>query len=269
MNIEISVENRVATPPSNAVIVCGNSDYTLTFSFDAEWEAETNKVARFVWFSRNKTYSEEISFEGNTVAVPILSNTNAVHVGVYAGNLRTTTPAKIVCEHSILCYGSEDEKEHDSLARIKGQLEEFAKALAGIEVDPAEIKNAVMEYLAKNPPKVTETDPTVPAWAKQSQKPKYTAAEVGAVAKSELDAVVEAALAQAKASGAFDGRDGVDGQPGKDGVDGKPGADGKDGTTGRDGKDGYSPVRGTDYWTAADVAEIKAYVDEAILGGAW
>lgn len=33
--------------------------------------------------------------------------------------------------------------------------------------------------------------------------------------------------------------------------------------------DGYSPVRGTDYWTDADKAEIKSYVDEAILGGEW
>lgn len=30
-----------------------------------------------------------------------------------------------------------------------------------------------------------------------------------------------------------------------------------------------SPVRGVDYWTEADIASIKAYVDEAILGGAW
>lgn len=35
------------------------------------------------------------------------------------------------------------------------------------------------------------------------------------------------------------------------------------------GAPGYSPVRGTDYWTDADKAEIKSYVDEAILGGAW
>lgn len=32
---------------------------------------------------------------------------------------------------------------------------------------------------------------------------------------------------------------------------------------------GYSPVRGIDYWTEEDKAEIKSYVDEAILGGAW
>ena len=35
------------------------------------------------------------------------------------------------------------------------------------------------------------------------------------------------------------------------------------------GKDGYTPQKGTDYWTDADKAEIKSYVDEAILGGAW
>lgn len=41
------------------------------------------------------------------------------------------------------------------------------------------------------------------------------------------------------------------------------------GADGQNGADGYTPVRGTDYWTEADKAEIKAYVDEAILGGAW
>ena len=32
---------------------------------------------------------------------------------------------------------------------------------------------------------------------------------------------------------------------------------------------GYTPVRGVDYWTEADKAEIHDYVEEAILGGAW
>lgn len=36
-----------------------------------------------------------------------------------------------------------------------------------------------------------------------------------------------------------------------------------------DGEDGYTPVRGTDYWTDADKAEIKSYVDDAILNGEW
>lgn len=35
------------------------------------------------------------------------------------------------------------------------------------------------------------------------------------------------------------------------------------------GKDGYTPIRGIDYWTNDDKTEIKSYVDDAILGGAW
>ena len=35
------------------------------------------------------------------------------------------------------------------------------------------------------------------------------------------------------------------------------------------GEPGYTPVRGTDYWTDADKAEIKAYIDDAILNGEW
>jgi hypothetical protein len=42
-----------------------------------------------------------------------------------------------------------------------------------------------------------------------------------------------------------------------------------DSFAGAGGKDGYTPVKGTDYWTDEDIAEIKAYVDDAILGGAW
>lgn len=53
------------------------------------------------------------------------------------------------------------------------------------------------------------------------------------------------------------------------GQKGDPGVQGEPGTNGTPGADGYTPVRGVDYWTNDDKAEIKAYVDEAILGGAW
>ena len=32
------------------------------------------------------------------------------------------------------------------------------------------------------------------------------------------------------------------------------------------GEDGYTPVRGTDYWTADDIAEIQSYIDNQIGG---
>lgn len=36
-----------------------------------------------------------------------------------------------------------------------------------------------------------ETDPTVPAWAKEATKPTYTADEVGAASKTELEAIID------------------------------------------------------------------------------
>lgn len=50
---------------------------------------------------------------------------------------------------------------------------------------------------------------------------------------------------------------------------GAKGDKGDKGDTGSNGANGKTPVRGTDYWTSADIAEIKSYVDDAILNGAW
>ena len=54
---------------------------------------------------------------------------------------------------------------------------------------------------------------------------------------------------------------------GKDGKDGESGKDGEDGKDGTDGADGYTPVRGVDYWTDADIAAIKQYIDDEIING--
>ena len=52
-------------------------------------------------------------------------------------------------------------------------------------------------------------------------------------------------------------------------MSGKQGVQGPQGVQGSQGEMGPKPVKGTDYWTEADKAEIKAYVDDAILGGKW
>ena len=61
------------------------------------------------------------------------------------------------------------------------EIKEKIKHLESIQ-DPDAIKNAVDDYLQNNPIQIDEKDPTVPEWAKQPTKPKYTADEVGAVA---------------------------------------------------------------------------------------
>jgi len=43
-------------------------------------------------------------------------------------------------------------------------------------------------------------------------------------------------------------------------IKGADGRDGKDGAPGQDGKDGYTPVKGVDYYTDADEADMVAAV---------
>lgn len=107
MVIKINIANKRPTVDGTPIIVCGNSDYTIEFTFDAEWTAAGIKTARFVYFSKGKVKHQDVNFTGNTVAVPIISNTTQVKVGVYAGELRTTTPAVIPCDLSILCGSGE------------------------------------------------------------------------------------------------------------------------------------------------------------------
>lgn len=102
--IRIQVANKIATNLTpNEVIVCGNSDYTIAFSFDAEWNAEPTRTARFTYFRNGRNHYKECTFEGSIAPVPVLSGIREVHVGVYAGDLHTTTPVRVLCRQSILC----------------------------------------------------------------------------------------------------------------------------------------------------------------------
>ena len=101
--LHISVLDKKATYLSrDGDIVCGNSDYVIEFAFDAEWDAHEEKVARFIWNGHYK----DVTFTGTTCPVPIITNAAEVEVGVYAGELSTTTPAIISCQKSILCHST-------------------------------------------------------------------------------------------------------------------------------------------------------------------
>lgn len=70
-----------------------------------------------------------------------------------------------------------------------------------------------------------------------------------------------------------DGADGAPGAKGKDGAPGAPGAQGEKGEKGEKGDPGtpgaagHTPVKGTDYWTAADKQEIVNNVLAALPDG--
>lgn len=60
------------------------------------------------------------------------------------------------------------------------------------------------------------------------------------------------------------GPQGIQGEVGPQGETGPQGPKGEPGTQGPAGANGYTPVRGTDYWTAADQEQIVSDVLEAL-----
>ena len=145
-NLHITVADKIATYlKRDGVIVCANkgeeSGYQIVFAFDAEWSAYTEKTARFIW--NGKYYDQP--FEGNECPVPIISNTTEVTVGVYAGDLSTTTPASIPCKKSILCT---DARATEGLA--KDYVDEALQTIEEAGTEAVEtVKNAADNFAAE------------------------------------------------------------------------------------------------------------------------
>ena len=106
MEIQINVTNKHAAVVGTPTIVCGNSEYTIKFTFDEEWNGENAKTARFVYTTDGSLKYEDVPVTGDTVSVPVLTNIREVYVGAFAGTKLATTPAVIPCEPSILCGAS-------------------------------------------------------------------------------------------------------------------------------------------------------------------
>ena len=126
--IHINVKNRVATQTDGTVIINGNSDYNIEFNFDAEWADLNNKIGIFAYndAAAHKWAYQTVMFSGNTCAVPILRDIHCVYVGVTAGNVRVTTPAKVRCRLSISDYAdTEEPPSADIWGQILAKLDEL------------------------------------------------------------------------------------------------------------------------------------------------
>jgi len=126
--IHINVKNRVATANGDSRIINGNSDYNIEFDFDAEWTDLNNKIGIFAYndAAAHKWAYQPVMFSGNTCAVPILRDIHCVYVGVTAGNVRVTTPARVQCRLSISDYAdTEEPPSADIWGQILAKLDEL------------------------------------------------------------------------------------------------------------------------------------------------
>lgn len=137
MQFHVTIRSKIAVYMGIDPYICGNSDYTIRFDFDEEWAAHETKTARFV--KQDGTYQDQV-FTGNICPVPVISNTWGIMVGVFAGNLHTTTSAYIPAKKSILCAsGMPSAPSDDVYAQIMQKIDNgLLKGEKGDKGEPGE-----------------------------------------------------------------------------------------------------------------------------------
>ena len=118
--IGIKIRNKLADAVGTPVIVCGNSDYTLNFDLDAEWAPYDLKTLRVVYCKKGRMLrAPDVVFQGDTVALPALYGISEVEIGLYAGDIITTAPARIPC---IPCITDEDPQHGEPTPDVYAQI---------------------------------------------------------------------------------------------------------------------------------------------------
>ena len=95
--ILVSVNEKIAQTRGAPAVVCGNSNYLILFDFDSEWNDFAVKTMRVAYRRNGTIYSEDFVFSGNQCTLPAVYDVTEIAVGVYAGDICTTTPARIPC----------------------------------------------------------------------------------------------------------------------------------------------------------------------------
>lgn len=242
--INITVKGKVASSDTK-VIVNGNSDYAVNWVLDGEWADYDTKTMRVRHYDGTVI---DCIFTGCSCSLPIITETCMIEIGLFAGDLITSTPAVINC---IRCIRDDEGPVQDPTPSIYDQLLAKLNELgsgSAMRVDGGYVQystdngktwvNLIAEADLKGDPGTPGT-PGTPG--KDGHSPVVTATKSGKTTTISVDGTAIATV--------------------EDGTDGTPGVAG---TPGKDGTDGHTPVKGTDYWTASDKAEVVAEAAAAI-----
>lgn len=78
-------------------VVCDNSDYTVVWQLDEEWAQFESRTMQVNY--KDGTY-ERVLFTGNSCTLPAIPVPGPVHVGLFAGDIHTTRPARLLAVRS-------------------------------------------------------------------------------------------------------------------------------------------------------------------------
>ena len=172
---------------------------------------------------------------------------------------------------------------HEVLTTVGAMVKVGIYAVKGDElVIPTIYANIGIVLNGADPSGDVSADPTLPVWA-QTQAMIGNLNDLSTEAKNNLVAAINEAAQTGSGGASIAMR--VDGGyiqystdngktwvnliaeadlKGDKGDKGDKGAPGTPGTPGKDGADGHTPVKGTDYWTASDKAEVVAEAAAAV-----
>ena len=140
---EIKIKIRDKRAGGTGTVICGNSDYTVAWDLDQEWEPYSAKTMRVNL--ADGTY-RDVVFTGNTAALPVLSTPGWASVGLYAGDLHTSRAADLRVLPSVTTPGGAPaDPAEDVYAQITEKLNQL------IAVQPESVAQAVADYLTEHP----------------------------------------------------------------------------------------------------------------------
>ena len=123
--INITVKGKVASSDTKA-IVNGNSDYAVNWVLDGEWADYDTKTMRVRHYDGTVI---DCIFTGCSCSLPIITETCMIEIGLFAGNLITSTPVTISCTRCIMDY---EGPIKDPMPDVYAQIMERLDSLEGI-----------------------------------------------------------------------------------------------------------------------------------------
>ena len=188
MNLNFKTEEQKLIRVDTKTVAENSVNYLFAvFELDVSWEGFTPKA---VFEYRGKAYSKVL--EAGRCAVPCeVISSDGFYISLIGldgtENVRlTSTQVKVKVEK-----GPKLEAENACEPTLT-ELEQLTAAVGELKSENEDIRNRLEEYVPSEPSVTEETDPTVPDWAKQPDKPAYTAAEVGADPAGTAASSVEA-----------------------------------------------------------------------------
>ena len=203
-HINVKISKAVATAEKDGIITAGMVGVPVSFMFDSWWDGlivtavfkgsgapisvpllgATETVVPWEVLKRPSTLLR-IGAEGRLPDGTLVIPTTWATVGIVMSGANATDdlakpPTPTAFDWIMSQIGNMNDLATEDKSSLVAAINEAMTKGSG-EVDPEAVQQIVGEYLASNPPTITESDPTVPAWAKQPEKPSYTAAEVGAL----------------------------------------------------------------------------------------